>query len=172
MKAKCLDCNLFMSDVIAFKESIPVNTTAKLLSNYLTKYQNQNILSTDDILSMFLISAITVEESDVVEKCLSLLSDGNTLTTIDKTGYSAITNMLYSGNPKIQSLFDKYLANKPAITNKVQTYGDDFNHIVTALAYPRLEQLSTEACIEKYMDPLYSPECLGKIQDKLFEFFE
>lgn len=162
-EAKQYKTSILKPDLEEFQASIKEGTTDKYVQNYISNHTEEGVTSKEDVYSLMLIAAVSLEVIPVIEHILSQKHNDNILTSIDDRGYSPITRIMYSGNQDILSLVEEYINRDKTIIPKTTILEPEFLHIKEILKFPQFEEMDVDSCVEQYLQHLYGAVDLDKV---------
>lgn len=169
-KAKRFKTSILDIDLEEIRKNINYKSKIDIfISNFIEEHTDDNVQSSDDVLSLILTSAISLGQYDIVKKILTidpispLKPEGNILTNTNIIDYSPVTMTMCSGDEKALGIIEEYLDNISStnIITKTSIAPNDKTNLIEILNYPQFDK----NCINKVLDYLYTKECIGELQD-------
>lgn len=169
-KAKRFETSILDTDLNNIKKIIENGPEIdKFINDFMIMHKDHNVQSKDDVLSLILLSAISLEEYDIARKILTtdensiLRPEGNILTNTNITDYSPISMTMCAGNEQALELIDNYLKSiSIAAFPKTTIAPNDKINLEEMLEFPQFD-IDVESCIENYLNYLYTKEALGSL---------
>lgn len=152
--------NTFKSDVECFEktdENSEMYFVKNLLLKFETEYPESNVRTMDDVYCLLLITAVTLENINVIKRITS--SDhSNILTQTNPIYRSVVSATLESGNRKILKLVQKYINRFITINPKDMVKCGNHTRacILTTMCYPSFDPYLSRREYESLFEPLYS----------------
>ena len=171
MKPKQFKTKLSEKDIQNFSLAIKKNTLDSFYKLYISDYSRYGVSTSDDVLSLLLIAAISLKDKDSVKNILSKIKSVVSLTTTDYYGYSPISKALNSGDNELLQPIHNFLHDSKAISEKVECTNPERANFLKIFEYTQTEDFDIKKCVKEYLEPLYTVESLasliGEIEDYL-----
>ena len=113
----------------------------------------------DDVYSLLLNTAISLENLELVRYILDIEHEGNILTSVGTSNFSPISTTLYSDNPQILDCIIQYIEKIASTLEKTDLVGEDYEHIRMITETPAFESIESADCLS-YLSSLYTETSL------------